>query len=217
MSRRLSAAAAADFARRILSPGGPGRKRLLTRCRSRRKIARSWSAYCARLPFAFERLELFNEEWIAYRPPKCRRDRASSFTFTPLALVDRLVALIPASRLNRCRNHGALAPRVPLPPPTGVILPCAGVPIQSLKSSHGPQPQRPAHAPESPRSSTSSSPSRSASSCAAGLSRALCRMSSRRAICPPCVAVSLTSHATTRLPPAPTNLPAFPGDPRARS
>nr|WP_245232811.1 transposase [Thiorhodococcus minor] len=70
--------------------------------------------YCARPPFALERLELTDGERVVYRLPKPRRDGATVLTLTPLELIDQLAALIPPPRQHRHRYHGALAPNSPL-------------------------------------------------------------------------------------------------------
>jgi len=51
--------------------------------------------YCARPPFALERIEQVNEDRIVYRLPKPRRDGRTALSLTPLELIDHLVALIP--------------------------------------------------------------------------------------------------------------------------
>jgi hypothetical protein len=70
--------------------------------------------YCARPPFALERLALRDAEPVVYRLPKPRRDGATALTLTPLELIDHLAALIPPPRLHRQRDHGVLAPNAPL-------------------------------------------------------------------------------------------------------
>ena len=70
--------------------------------------------YCARPPFALERLEQVNAHQILYHLPKARRDGCTSLPLTPLELIDHLAALIPPPRLHRHRYHGVLAPNSPL-------------------------------------------------------------------------------------------------------
>ncbi len=70
--------------------------------------------YCARPPFALERLEQVNEHQIIYQLPKPRRDGRTVLMLTPLELIDHLAALIPPPRLHRHRYHGVLAPNSPL-------------------------------------------------------------------------------------------------------
>jgi hypothetical protein len=70
--------------------------------------------YCARPPFALERLELLDAERVVYRLPKPQRDGTTALTLTPLELIDHLAALIPPPRRHRHRYHGVLAPNAPL-------------------------------------------------------------------------------------------------------
>jgi hypothetical protein len=70
--------------------------------------------YCARPPFALERLEALGEDRLVYHLPKPRPDGQSALVLTPLELIDTLVALIPPPRRHRHRYHGVLAPNSPL-------------------------------------------------------------------------------------------------------
>jgi hypothetical protein len=70
--------------------------------------------YCARPPFALERLEVLDEHRVIYRLPKPRRDGATALSLTPLELIDHLAGLIPPPRRHRHRYHGVLAPNSPL-------------------------------------------------------------------------------------------------------
>ncbi len=72
--------------------------------------------YCARPPFALERLELVGEHRVIYiyRLPRPRRDGCTKLVLTPLEFIDHLAALIPPPRLHRHRYHGVLAPNSPL-------------------------------------------------------------------------------------------------------
>jgi hypothetical protein len=70
--------------------------------------------YCARPPFALERLERLDDERVVYRLPKPQRDGTTALTLTPLELIDQLAALIPPPRRHRHRYHGVLAPNAPL-------------------------------------------------------------------------------------------------------
>jgi hypothetical protein len=66
--------------------------------------------YCARLPFALERLEQVNADQIIYRLPKPRRDGRTALSLTPLELTDRLAALIPPPRRHCLRPRGCEQP-----------------------------------------------------------------------------------------------------------
>jgi hypothetical protein len=59
--------------------------------------------YCARPPFALERLEQVNGHQVIYRLPKPQRDGRTALSLTPLQLIDHLAALIPPPRLHRHR------------------------------------------------------------------------------------------------------------------
>jgi len=70
--------------------------------------------YCARPPFALERIERIDEEKILYHLPKPTPDGRSRLRLRPLELISRLAALIPAPRLHRHRYYGVLAPNARL-------------------------------------------------------------------------------------------------------
>ena len=69
--------------------------------------------YCARPPFALERLEQLGHDQLVYRFPKPQPDGRTELRLTPLELLERLAALIPPPRLHRHRYHGVLAPNAP--------------------------------------------------------------------------------------------------------
>ena len=78
--------------------------------------------YCARPPFAMERLRKAGSE-LVYRCGKqhseprgdyARGATADELHLTPLELIDRIAALIPPPRLHRHRYFGVLAPNSPL-------------------------------------------------------------------------------------------------------
>ena len=82
--------------------------------------------YCARPPFALERLRKAGSE-LVYRcvkqhsePGSELRDKRSAkgktgeeLHFTPLELIERIAALIPPPRTHRHRYFGVLAPNSP--------------------------------------------------------------------------------------------------------
>jgi len=69
--------------------------------------------YCARPPFALERLEQLGHDQLLYRLPKPQPDGRTELRLSPLELLERLAALIPPPRLHRHRYHGVLAPNSP--------------------------------------------------------------------------------------------------------
>jgi hypothetical protein len=81
--------------------------------------------YCARPPFALERLEALNEQRLIYRFPKPRPDGSASLTLAPLELIQRLAALIPRPRAHRHRYHGVLAPNAALRAAVTALAPAA--------------------------------------------------------------------------------------------
>ncbi|WP_236786530.1 transposase [Allochromatium tepidum] len=70
--------------------------------------------YCARPPFALERLEQINPHQLVYYLPKPRRDGRTTLVLSPLELIDAPAGLIPPPRRHRHRYHGVLAPNSPL-------------------------------------------------------------------------------------------------------
>jgi len=77
--------------------------------------------YCARPPFAMERLRKEGTA-LVYRCAKQRSEptsdkrgvKADEITLTPLELIDRIAALVPPPRTHRHRYFGVLAPNSPL-------------------------------------------------------------------------------------------------------
>jgi len=58
--------------------------------------------YCARPPFALERLELLGHDQLVYRLPKPQPDGLTELRLSPLELLERLAARIPPPRLGGC-------------------------------------------------------------------------------------------------------------------
>ena len=70
--------------------------------------------YCARPPFAAERLEEIDVHRLLYRLPKPGPDGRTQLILTPLELIARIAALVPPPRQHRHRYYGVLAPNAPL-------------------------------------------------------------------------------------------------------
>ena len=75
--------------------------------------------YCARPPFALERLEATGSgatagERIVYRLPRPAPDGGTALSLTPLEFLERLALLIHPPRIHRHRYHGVLAPNARL-------------------------------------------------------------------------------------------------------
>ena len=74
--------------------------------------------YCARPPFALERLRQLDAERLLYESTKPGPGGSGPQILTPLELIARLAALVPPPRIHRHRYYGVLAPHSP-PAPGG--------------------------------------------------------------------------------------------------
>ncbi len=82
--------------------------------------------YCARPPFALDRLRIEREPGgrpddagvrrVLYQPARATRDGRSVLALSPLEFLDSLSRLIPPPRVHRHRYHGVLAPNARLRP-----------------------------------------------------------------------------------------------------
>jgi hypothetical protein len=71
--------------------------------------------YCARPPFAMERLHPKGKDQLLYHCPKPQPGgKQGDLVLTPLELIDKLAALVPPPRTHRHRYFGVLAPNSPL-------------------------------------------------------------------------------------------------------
>jgi hypothetical protein len=70
--------------------------------------------YCARSPFALDRLRELGPERLRYELTKPGPGGAGSLLLTPVELIDRIAALVPPPRIHRHRTFGVLAPNAPL-------------------------------------------------------------------------------------------------------
>jgi hypothetical protein len=70
--------------------------------------------YCARPPFAAERLEALDAQRLIYHLPKPGPDGRTQLILSPLELIERIAALVPPPRMHRHRYYGVLAPNAPL-------------------------------------------------------------------------------------------------------
>jgi hypothetical protein len=62
--------------------------------------------YCARPPFALDRLEAIDDEHLRYQLSKPQPDGTTELSLTPLELIDRIAALVPPPRVHRHRYQG---------------------------------------------------------------------------------------------------------------
>jgi hypothetical protein len=70
--------------------------------------------YCARPPFAAERIEELDRHRLIYHLPKPGPDGRTQLILSPLELIERIAALVPPARQHRHRYFGVLAPNAPL-------------------------------------------------------------------------------------------------------
>ena len=70
--------------------------------------------YCARPPYALDRLRELDPERLLYEGTKPGPGGNAPLLLTPLELLDRLAALVPPPRIHRHRYFGVLAPNSPL-------------------------------------------------------------------------------------------------------
>ncbi len=72
--------------------------------------------YCARPPFALERLHLVGgrSDQILYRLPAPDPGGRTALRLSALEFLDRLANILPPPRIHRHRYHGAFAPNAPL-------------------------------------------------------------------------------------------------------
>jgi hypothetical protein len=101
--------------------------------------------YCARPPFAMERLRKEGAA-LVYRCAKQRSEptsdkrgaKADELTLTPLELIDRIAALVPPPRTHRHRYFGVLAPNSPLRAAiTALATPAQTATVQAQPSTTG--------------------------------------------------------------------------------
>jgi len=69
--------------------------------------------YCARPPFALERITKQSDGSIIYRLNKPLANGQTLLRLTSLELIDKLAALVPPPRIHRHRYYGVLAPNSP--------------------------------------------------------------------------------------------------------
>ena len=74
--------------------------------------------YCARPPFALERLHLVDgrSDQILYILPKTDPAGRTALRLSALEFLDRLAMILPSPRIHRHRYHGVFAPNAPLRP-----------------------------------------------------------------------------------------------------
>ena len=100
--------------------------------------------YCARPPFALDRLRELDPERLVYDPPKRGPGGTGPLRLTPLELLDRLAALVPPPRVHRHRYFGVLAPNSPLRTAVTALAPGASTapPAPIAQPATEPAPRR---------------------------------------------------------------------------
>ena len=79
--------------------------------------------YCARPPFAADRLEALDAQRLIDHLPKPSMDGQTQIILSPLELIGRIAALVPPHRYHRHRDSGVLAPNSPLRPAVTALAP----------------------------------------------------------------------------------------------
>jgi len=103
--------------------------------------------YCARPPFAAERLEALDDHRLIYSLPKPTPDGRTQLILSPLELIGRIAARVPPPRQHRHRYYGVLAPNSPLRSAVTALAP------ESVESENA---SLPAEAPREDDSSSAS-------------------------------------------------------------
>jgi hypothetical protein len=70
--------------------------------------------YCARPPFALDRLRQRGTELVYHYPKPQSGGKQADLVLSTLALIERIAALVPSPRTHRHRYYGVLAPNAPL-------------------------------------------------------------------------------------------------------
>jgi hypothetical protein len=89
--------------------------------------------YCARPPFAADRLEKLDPQPLIYRLPKPAPDGRTQIVLSPLELIGRIAALVPPPRQHRHQYYGVLAPNSPLRSAVTALAPVAVAPAPAPK------------------------------------------------------------------------------------
>jgi hypothetical protein len=105
--------------------------------------------YCARPPFALERLHLVvgRSDQILYLLPKPDPAGRTALRLSALEFLDRLATILPPPRIHRHRYHGVFAPNAPLRP---LVTAWTQEDNALVAQVPGPDPQLPLTSPASP-------------------------------------------------------------------
>ena len=98
--------------------------------------------YCARPPFAAERIEELDRHRLIYHVPKPGPNGRTQLILSPLELIERIAALVAPPRQHRHRYYGVLAPNAPLRAAVTALAPEAVAAQPSPTQTSGEAPQR---------------------------------------------------------------------------
>jgi hypothetical protein len=101
--------------------------------------------YCARPPFAAERLEELDAHRLIYHLPKPGPDGRTQLILSPLELIERIAALVPPPRQHRHRYYGVLAPNASLRTAVTALAPEAVTAQSSPAQTSGEAPEEAPH------------------------------------------------------------------------
>ena len=115
--------------------------------------------YCARPPFALDRLHLVGSRFdqILYLLPKPDPGGRTALRLSALEFLDRLAKILPPPRIHRHRYHGVFAPNAPLRPlvtarahqdnALAAQMPVQDLPLPLTSAASPPKPEAPAPQP----------------------------------------------------------------------
>ena len=95
--------------------------------------------YCARPPFAMERLRQRGANLVYHCPKPQTGGKQTDLVLTPLELIDRIAALVPPPRTHRHRYFGVLAPNSSLRSAVTAMVQAAPVHAQSPVAPEQPE------------------------------------------------------------------------------
>jgi len=101
--------------------------------------------YCARPPFAAERLEELDAHRLVYHRPKPGPHGRTQLILSSLELIERIAVLVPPPRQHRHQCFGVLAPNCPLPAAVTALA------REAVAPQPAPPPARPAPSDDPPQ------------------------------------------------------------------
>jgi hypothetical protein len=101
--------------------------------------------YCARPPFAAERIEELDRHRLIYPLSKPGSDGRTQRILSSMELIERIAALVPPPRQHRHRYYGVLAPNAPLRTAVTALAPEAAAAQSSPVQTSGEAPDEAPH------------------------------------------------------------------------